>query len=240
MIKYLAISVFNSFYYLLLSYLVLLNYKANGQEYYTVAAIVYGAALIPVIVWMNGIHKRIIVKAYFSKIDLIFKISILSIPLLFISFEYFDYNNSIFFNMLKVLFFVLLCAKLVSLYPTSRIKADIICQSTQFIQSNNTHLYLDNNNLFGIDYIFLNNMIDRYTDHIFYIVEYKKNIDYRNVSYLVVSGKTIHVLSYSNLKFILNDKIIDTNNIDSLQQEYKKSFFNMTKNELEVLEMMQI
>ncbi len=240
MFKYLAVSTVNAFFYVIFYFFVFLCLDINLKVFIILSVIIGGLSLIPVILWMNGLYLNIIKNAYFLKRDIVFKL----IPLIIVFFYYIlrsiNYDNDFILNLFEYLFFFSILSQVVILYDFFKNTMSIIERANQLVKANNKHVNTDENNLLGFDYFLLMNLIIRYTNKKFYIVENTNNIDYKNISYMVLSGNRFLTVSYSKLMFIIDDKLITHESIYSLQQEFKKFLFDMDDNELDVLKMMQI
>lgn len=242
MIKYLMISTVNTFFYLLFFSFVFMCFDSDFSflNYSSSLFIMCGFLIVLGIPWINGLYKNVIKNAYFKKKDILLKIIPMIVVVTYFIFKQTNYDNIIVSNLFKYLLYLAVLLQFIVFYDLLKNKTDIIERSTYLMETNNKHLTTDEHNLLGFDYLILNNMIKNYTNKKFYIIEDKNSIDYKDITFMIISGTSSFRFSYPHLMFMFDDKLISQESILSLQKEYKKFLFDMNDEELDILLMVQI
>lgn len=232
MIKNISISAINAFYYLIFSIVFLVFTYEPTFNFYFFSSFLLIASLYTVIQWFVCLHQHVLIRAYFLKKDIFYRLTPLLLLLLAFPFKDNDYISYTTPYLAFIIFVIPVFFKTFELYFTFPMKI------LKFIMNQlavNTIFSFDNNIRFN--WTDINEVVKSTTNLSYYIVD---NC-YFNNEYITIysSGKEVE-FNYGAKHFLLDGIIVSADVIHKMQDEYQLNLFDMNDEQLELIKMIAI
>lgn len=236
MTKNIITSILNAFYHVLFIIIFLFYTYEPTTSFYVFAAIVIVAALYPIVQWMSGIYQHVVIRSYFVKKDLLYRVFPLLALLVTYPFKDNDYLSFfvpyiLFFSML--LFFIpvfLRFMELTFIMPITVLK--------HLMSINNTvPTPLSVPYIMGLNWKSLNEFIKQFTNLSHYVIDDCK-ID--KEFFNIYSGGRTFQFNHEKSYFMVDGLVVIPKLILTMQDEYKTKLFEMNDEQLDLIKMIAI
>lgn len=236
MIKNIAISFLNAFYHVLFIIIFLFYAYEPNTSFYVFAAIAGAIALYPVVQWVFGIYQHVLVRSYFIKKDLLYRVLPLLSLLLMYPFKDSDYLSFfcpyiLFFSIL--LFFIPVFLRFMDL--TFIVPITVLKHLMSIKNSVLTPLSVPY--IMGLNWKDLNEFIKKFTNLSYYVIDDCK-ID--KEFFNIYSGGRTFQFNHEKSYFMVDGLVVIPNLILTMQDEYKTKLFEMNDEQLDLIKMISI
>lgn len=236
MIKNVTISILNAFYYLIFSVAFLIfTYEPSNYSFYFFAILLIISTLYPIIQWSVSLYQYVLIRAYFTKKDIVYKF----FPILLLLFAWvFNTTDSIqlFVQCSTYLAFILFVVpffiksfEITFTYPMKMLK-NIMSQV-------NGSVMFSSPNIIKFNWNAVNDITKKITNSSYYIVD-NCNFDLGSIS-IFSGGKKIQ-FNYENSQFVVDGISISSSIVMDMQNEYHLKLFDMNDEQLELIKMIAI
>lgn len=228
-----TISSLNAFYYFIFSIAFLIfTYEPSNYSFYFLAILLIISTLYPIIQWSVSLYQHVLIRAFFTKKDIVYKLS----PILLLLFAWaFNTKDSmqLFVQCSTYLSFILFVVPLflksfeiTFTYPMKMLKNQV-----------NSSVMFSSPNIIKFNWNVVNDMIKKITNSSYYIVD-NCNFDLGSIN-IFSGGKKIQ-FNYENSQFVVDGISISSSVVMDMQNEYHLKFFDMNDDQLELIKMISI
>lgn len=223
MIKRVAISIFNSFFYLVfLLFNIVLTYK-ESTEFIITAMCFLSLTLIPIARFIFNLRNNCIFHSYLSWKDVFYKI----VPIFLMILSFIIYEHQKFIVSIANFYIMLIISFEMFMF--------IFFTTTTEIYKVVDNVYTFH--LYGYDWKELNTTLELFTSKPYYIYDCKQSKD---GLFDINSADKTYSFNCKENNFIMDNNIITKKTVLQFQEDYKKKLFDMSQYELDVITMWSI
>lgn len=232
MIKNIAISAINAFYYLIFSIVFLLFTYEPSFNFYFFSSCLVIASLYTVIQWFVCLQQHVLIRAYFLKKDIFYRL----VPLLLLLLAYpFKSNYYVLYITPYLSFFIFVIPVILKSIELSFTYPMKVLKNIMNQLAVNTIFSFENSVRFNWNNI--NNIVKNITKISYYIVD---NCYFNNECITIYScGKQIE-FNHVKKHFVVDGIIVSSDVIYRMQEECQLNLFDMDDDQLELIKMLAI